>query len=280
MMNEQLSLFDIELPPQKEVAIKEDTTNKISFAKISEKPKPIFGKKDIPTVDDILKLLDKGAYKTNRYELLSDIFQCGAIAISNEFDIPQAQEREKTYLNIIKKYDKDMQYLIAEIFAKIYLLLTSQIDYGFADYIGELYMKSETSSKNAGQFFTPYHLSKACAEVAIGKEKVEGYIEQDKILTLNEPACGSGGMIIATIDTLYNKYDFNYSRNLFVECSDIDARCVYITYLQLACTGVPAVIYQRDTLTLQTWQRWETPAYIMQWLRFRDIETRGRNDYK
>ena len=276
MMNEQLSLFDIELPPQKEVAIKEDTTNKISFAKISEKPKPIFGKKDIPTVDDILKLLDKGAYKTNRYELLSDIFQCGAIAISNKFDIPQAEEREKTYLNIIKKYDKDMQYLIAEIFAKIYLLLTSQIDYGFADYIGELYMKSETSSKNAGQFFTPYCISKACAETAINSSQVEQYIKDDKILTLNEPACGSGGMIIATIDTLYNKYDFNYSRNLFVECSDIDARCVYMTYLQLACTGVPAVIYQRDTLSMQTWQRWETPAYIMQWLRFRDIEMRGR----
>lgn len=204
MMNEQLSLFDIELPPQKEVAIKEDTTNKISFAKISEKPKPIFGKKDIPTVDDILKLLDKGTYKTNRYELLSDIFQCGAIAISNKFDIPQAEEREKTYLNIIKKYDKDMQYLIAEIFAKIYLLLTSQIDYGFADYIGELYMKSETSSKNAGQFFTPYCISKTCAETTINSSQVEQYIKEDKILTLNEPACGSGGMIIATIDTLYN----------------------------------------------------------------------------
>ena len=276
MMNEQLSLFDIELPPQKEVAIKEDAINKISFAKINKKPKPIFGKKDIPTVDDILKLLDKGTYKTNRYELLSDIFQCGAIAISNKFDIPQAEEREKKYLNIIKKYDKDMQYLIAEIFAKIYLLLTSQIDYGFADYIGELYMKSETSSKNAGQFFTPYCISKACAETTINSSQVEQYIKDDKILTLNEPACGSGGMIIAAIDTLYNKYDFNYSRNLFVECSDIDARCVYMTYLQLACTGVPAVIYQRDTLTLQTWQRWETPAYIMQWLRFRDIETRGR----
>lgn len=276
MMNEQLSLFDIELPPQKEAAIKENSANKISFAKISEKPKPIFNKKDIPTIDDILKLLDKGTYKTNRYELLSDIFQCGAIAISNKFDIPQAEEREKTYLNIIKKYDKDMQYLIAEIFAKIYLLLTSQIDYGFADYIGELYMKSETSSKNAGQFFTPYCISKACAETAINSSQVEQYIKEDKILTLNEPACGSGGMIIATIDTLYNKYDFNYSRNLFVECSDIDARCVYMTYLQLACTGVPAVIYQRDTLSMQTWQRWETPAYIMQWLRFRDIETRGR----
>nr|DAI22071.1 MAG TPA: type I restriction-modification system methyltransferase [Caudoviricetes sp.] len=275
-MKGQLSLFDIELPPQKEAAIKEDASNKISFAKISEKPKPIFCKKDIPTVDHILKLLDKGTYKVNRYELLSDIFQCGAIAISNKFDITQAEEREKTYINIIKKYDKDMQYLIAEIFAKIYLLLTSQIDYGFADYIGELYMKSETSSKNAGQFFTPYCISKACAETAINSSQVEQYIKDDKILTLNEPACGSGGMIIATIDTLYNKYDFNYSRNLFVECSDIDARCVYMTYLQLACTGVPAVIYQQDTLTLQTWQRWETPAYIMQWLRFRDIETRGR----
>ena len=62
-MKGQLSLFDIELPPQKEATIKEDASNKISFAKISEKPKPIFCKKDIPTVDHILKLLDKGTYK-------------------------------------------------------------------------------------------------------------------------------------------------------------------------------------------------------------------------
>ena len=100
---------------------------------------------------------------------------------------------------------------------------------------------------------------------------VEEYAENNKILTLHEPACGSGGMIMAAVDVLYNKYKFNYSHNLLVECGDIDARCVHMTYLQLSLAGVSAVVYQRDTLSMQTWQRWETPTYIMQYLRFRNV---------
>ncbi len=46
-----------------------------------------------------------------------------------------------------------------------------------------------------------------------------------------------------------------------------------MTYLQLGVAGIPAIIYKRDTLTMQTWERWETPALIMQWLRFRKYIT-------
>ena len=233
-----------------------------------------------PTVNDILKLLDRGTYRVSKHELLSDIFKCGAIAISNQFDKPQAEEREKAYLATINKYDEDMRKTISEIFANIYLLLQSQIENGFNDHLGELYMRSETQSAKAGQFFTPYSVSKMCAEVSIDETIVKDSIERDRVLTLSEPACGAGGMIIAAVDVLHNKYNFNYSRNLLVECSDIDERCVHMTYLQLACTGVPAIIYQRDTLTMKTWQRWETPAYIMQWLRFKDVLNRRADDGK
>ncbi len=277
-MEKQISLFDMELPPQseiKEIPKKELKNNKhkaekINFARVPDNEPKIKYEK-IPTINDIIKLLDTGSYKVGRHELLSDVFQCGAIAIANKFDRRQAKKREETYLSIIKKYDKDTQQLITEIFAEISVLLLSQIDMGFDDYLGKLYMLSETSNSKAGQFFTPYHVSKACAELSINKSIVNEYIEKDKILTINEPACGAGGMIIAAIDILYNRYRLNYSRNLFVECSDIDQRCVHMTYLQLSLIGVPAIVYQRDTLTMKTWQKWETPALIIQWLRFRNI---------
>lgn len=279
-MEKQISLFDMELPPQSEISQKELKNNnwdkdsikaeKINFARVPDNEPKIKYEK-IPTINDVIKLLDKGSYKVGRHELLSDVFQCGAIAISNKFDKRQAKKREETYLSIIKKYDKDTQQLITEIFAEISVLLLSQIDIGFDDYLGELYMLSETSNSKAGQFFTPYHVSKACAEACIDEKTVNEYIEKDKIIKLNEPACGAGGMIIAAIDILYNRYRLNYSRNLFVECSDIDQRCVHMTYLQLSLIGVPAIVYQRDTLTMKTWQKWETPALIIQWLRFRNI---------
>lgn len=274
-MEKQISLFDMELPPQSEISQKELKNNKhkaekINFARVPDNEPKIKYEK-IPTINDIIKLLDTGSYKVGRHELLSDVFQCGAIAIANKFDRRQAKKREETYLSIIKKYDKDTQQLITEIFAEISVLLLSQIDMGFDDYLGKLYMFSETSNSKAGQFFTPYHVSKACAEACIDEKTVNEYIEKDKIIKLNEPACGAGGMIIAAIDILYNRYKLNYSRNVFVECSDVDQRCVHMTYLQLSLIGVPAIVYQRDTLTMETWQKWETPALIIQWLRFRNI---------
>lgn len=272
MQAEQLSLFDIELPPY--INEENDTTDYVSMAKVpDEEYRSTTPKDKIPTVDEILKLLEKGLYKVNAHEFLSDVFECGAIVISNRFDFIHYEQREQRYLQIIKKYDKAMQQLIAEIFAKIFVLLSQQINscIGFNDYLGELYMKSQTSNSKAGQFFTPYCVSRLCAETTIDEKKIEECIEQDKILTLNEPACGAGGMIIAAADVLYYKYHFNIARNFFVVCSDIDTRCVHMTYLQLGLAGIPAVILRQNTITLETWERWETPAYIMQYSRFKDV---------
>lgn len=226
---------------------------------------------DVPSVNDIIKLISKATYKVGTHELLSDVFECSAIAISNQFDKRNYDRREEQYKAIMNKHDADTRKLICEIFAQICLLLSNQINIGFNDYLGELYMRSETSSSKAGQFFTPYHLSKLCAKCLINDTTIQEYIEQDKVLTMHEPTVGSGGMILALADILYNDYHFNTSRNLLVECGDIDVRCVHMTYLQLGLVGIPAVIYHRDGLSLETWDKWETPAYIMQYTRFKPM---------
>ncbi len=277
-----MSLFDIELPsyPIEAEAIpetipeQEQTPQPITNgARVPDEEftdAPILG--NIPTIQKILKLLEKGTYKVGRHQFLSDVFECGAIAISNKFDFRNYAKREERYMQIINSYDKDMRMLIAQVFGEIFALLSQQINpaVGFNDYLGELYMRSETSNKHTGQFFTPYCVSKMCAQVSINSNIVNDAIEQDKILTLHEPTCGAGGMALAAADVLYNDYHFNISRNLLVECGDIDARCVHMSYLQLGLAGIPAVIFHRNALTLETWDRWETPAYIMQYMRFRN----------
>lgn len=257
----QLSLFDAEITES------EPECKKIKPALVPDEEfrSPRI---KVPKVDDIIKLIGKAVYKVGTHELLSDVFECSAIAISNKFDLKNYDRREEKYKTIMKKYDLDTRNLICEIFAQIFVLLSNQIDVGFNDYLGELYMKSETSSSKAGQFFTPYCVSKLCAECTVNQQTVDECIEKDKILTMHEPTVGAGGMVLALADVLYNNYHFNISRNLFVECGDIDTRCVHMTYLQLALTGIPAVVYHRDGITLETWDKWETPAYIMQYPRF------------
>lgn len=266
----QLSLFE---PAENQSGIK-DTGNPKKFNPALV-PDEDFRKSpytEIPTVKDILKLFEKATYKVGVHEFLSDVFECSAITISNQIDSRNYNRREEKYKNIMKKYDKEMRFLICDIFSRLYVLLSSQIEVGFNDYLGELYMMSETSNDKSGQFFTPYHLSKACAKLTVDKNQVEECITTDKIITMHEPTVGSGGMVLALADVLYNEYHFNITRNLFVECGDIDTRCVHMCYLQLSLAGIPAIIYHRDGLSLETWDKWETPAYIMQFSRFRRID--------
>lgn len=223
----------------------------------------------IPKLDDIFKLIER-AYTVSKDKLISDTFECGAIAISNQVDFTQSDEREKRYLQIINHYKPDEQKLIQDIFTKVFALLSSVVyDNGvFADYLGELFMRSNVGNKTAGQFFTPFHISSFMAKCALDENQVKAIADKDEIITINDPCCGSGGMMLAAADVLQNDYQINYARNCFIECADIDIRCVHMAYLQLSLAGIPAVILHRDSLTMKTWSVWKTPAFIFQYHRF------------
>ena len=82
----QMTFGDIEITattPPPEIESPETTKtseSKINYARVPDSefnmPKPT----DVPTVKDIIKNLDKGTYKVSRHEILSDLFEWGAIA--------------------------------------------------------------------------------------------------------------------------------------------------------------------------------------------------------
>ena len=228
----------------------------------------------VPTVDEIDKLINANSYRVGKSQLISDIFECGALAISNKVDLRQAETREERYLQIIQKYQKSEQQLIADVFSRIYALLSSVVyDNGrFDDYLGDLFMRNNQGNNKAGQFFTPFNVSKLAAKMTLTEQNVRPLIEQDKIITINDPCSGSGGMLLASLDTLQNDYGVNYARNCFIDCGDIDARCVHMSYLQLSLAGVPAIVKHQDALSRKLWSVWYTPAYLFQYLRFRKYE--------
>ena len=228
----------------------------------------------IPKTDDIVKDIEKAAYAVDTSKFVSDLFECGAIAISNAFDLAQKDKREERYLQIIRSYKPDQQKKLAEIFAKVYALLASVVyDNGkFNDNLGEIFMRCNLGNKTAGQFFTPYHISEFMARVTIDETLVKEKIADDGILAINDPCCGGGGMIMAALEVLHD-LGVNYARNCFIEANDVDLRCVHMTYLQLALAGVPAIVRHQNTLTRECWSVWYTPAYLFQYLRFRKFDT-------
>ena len=223
----------------------------------------------VPTVKDIIKRIESAIYRIGKYQLITDVLECGAIAIANTVDLTEREDREEQYKKVMEKYSPDEQKIVSEVFTMIYNLLSSVVydDGIFDDYLGELFMRCEQGNSGTGQFFTPYHVSKLMAKAILGREVVEK-AEKDEVITVNDPCCGGGGMLMAALDVLKNDYHINYTRNCFIDCGDIDRRCVYMTYLQLSLAGVPAIVKHQDAISRELWSVWRTPAYIFQYPRF------------
>lgn len=226
----------------------------------------------IPTVDEIIKLIDRSSYSVGKSKLISDVFACGALAISNTVDLTQFDEREKQYKQIMNSYKPKERELIVELFSKIFALLSSvTYDNGkFEDYLGELFMRCNQSNKGARQVFTPFHIAKLMAKIMITDELVQ----KKDILSVMDPCSGGGALPLAVLGTLKNDYNVNYTRHCFIQAGDIDIRCVHMTYLQLALAGVPAIVFHQNTLTNERWSVWKTPAFIFQYPRFYKYDIR------
>ena len=215
----------------------------------------------------------------DHYTVIRDFFELSAISIRNNFDFgPEHANLEKRYMEIAQGYKKE--YL--EGFATALGLLCRKIQDAvngnapFADWAGELYMDSGTSNGKAGQFFTPYSVSQCMARINFPKDEVRAKLGDDpnRVLTICEPTCGAGGLIVASIDAL-NEAGVNYSWNAFVDCGDIDPRCVHMTYVTLSLLGVPAVVRLGDALMMEYRQNWFTPAYLMACPHFKKQIGRG-----
>jgi len=168
----------------------------------------------------------------------------------------RSSEIEQIYLDTVKNYTKGQ----AEDFSKLLAFLVSALEEKFQDFLGLAYMNLNIGSSVNGQFFTPYHISKFMAEITFTDSC--NYCQNQEIITLSEPCCGAGGMVIAFAETL-KEHNINYQKNLYVEATDIDKMCFMMTYIQLALYGIPAKVILGDTITLKFQKVLYTPFYFV-----------------
>ena len=87
-------------------------------------------------------------------------------------------------------------------------------------------------------------------------------VDNKGFITLAEPCCGSGGMIIAYAETMKEK-GYNYQHQLYVEAVDIDEICFKMAYIQLSLYGIPAKVVRGDSITLRFFEVLYTPFYFL-----------------
>lgn len=189
----------------------------------------------------IIKCIRELSGRYSPTSVFFDFVQCMALAISNSCHVIHGEtwrQREEVYKATMNKYDKEERLKLAEMSG----MLVMALEEGLGDVLGEIYMGSIGGDGGKGQFFTPYSVSLACARLT-----VPNAIE-DKKIKINEPTCGSGGMIIAAAQVLQERGE-NYQKKFDVVCQDLDWTAVYMCYVQLSLFGIRAAVAQGNTLS-------------------------------
>lgn len=187
--------------------------------------------------DKYVKIIEGMNGKYSVWDIWSDFVTVSAIAIANVCDKKQAPKREAEYTRIMNKYTIRERFIFKELFDTLVDDLEKNPD---RDILGDVYMKLRINSKQKGQYFTPYCLSKGMAKMVLDKNL-------DGPLIFNEPTCGSGSNLIAAANVLKEE-GFNYQQNAYFVAQDIDSIVAKMCYIQMSLLGMPGVVVIGNTL--------------------------------
>lgn len=202
---------------------------------------------------DFLSRFELLAPYKHRYDVFRDFITMSAITLRNA--VVMNDELEQEYLKIIGSYQKADQ----QVFPQLLALVVEMLQFEPRDVLGNLYEGLELTSKNVGQFFTPKPVSELMAEILHGEE----LRQLDKpFITLSEPACGAGGMVLGFVKAMI-RAGHNPADRLWVQAIDVDRLAALMCYVQLSLWNVPAEILVGNCLSLEMRERWLTPAHIL-----------------
>jgi hypothetical protein len=202
---------------------------------------------------EFIKTFNGIARHQHRYTTFQDFVTIAAITLHNS--IHKNEKLETEYLQIVSRYSREDVNEMCKLLA----LLIDLLDPEPRDVLGPLYMELELGNTNAGQFFTPPEVSKALAMIVYG-EQLETL--EKPFITLCEPACGAGGMVLAFVDVLIS-HKHNPAERLWVQCQDIDRTAALMCYIQLTLWNVPGVVIVGNTITCEVREVFYTPAHCL-----------------
>lgn len=203
--------------------------------------------------NDFMKCLQSIEYGRNNYDVFQDFLTLATLSFHNV--IAKDEKVEKEYLDIIGRYKNKKQ------FAELLVIVTLALEEKPQDFLGDIFMSAGFGNVRGGQFFTPYHLSKMMSEITIGNNFKE-QIDKDGYVTLSEPCCGAGGMIIAASEVMREK-GYNPQTQMRFTGIDIDLKCCQMAYIQTSLLGLRGEIYHGNTISMEMWKRFITPMSII-----------------
>lgn len=217
----------------------------------SQRTKPLVG------------LIEQAARRHSTWQVFSDFLEMSAISISNPVDPVHWEEREKHYMDIIKRYSRKELDLFPQMLAELVEALEQCAQEGcLNDILGKVFHELELHNKYKGQFFTPMSVCDMTGMVSAADADISQALEERGYFTVCEPCIGSGALALGLANALTEK-GVNHCQQMVITGVDVDLKCVHMAYLQLSLYGIPAVIIHGNSLMCEEWSRWYTPVYIV-----------------
>lgn len=162
---------------------------------------------------------------------------------------------ESRFNAVFEKYKEEAQWC----FPKLLNIAMSVVMNGRCDFLGEIAGDIGVLDKKNAQFFTPYEISKFMAKITL--PDIESFIENDDFFTLNDPAAGAGCMIIAAADIMED-HGVKVWDHMSAHVTELNINTYKMLYVQLSLRGIPALVINGNSLSLEEFDRAYTPASL------------------
>lgn len=226
----------------------------------------VFRHRDEHIRKDFLKTFRSLTNRWRSWDIWTDFITMAACTISNSVDKLHFDEREKTYLRIIKKYSKQEQEIFPQLFAYVVAALEENPE---QDFLGDIYTELGLNSKEHEQIFTPYNICHFMAEITI--DDLAAQVETKGVVEIHDCCCGAGAILIAASNVAKEKLkktNFNYQNHILITGQDIDYLVTMMCYIQLSLLGMAGYFKVGNALTdpmtdndsLENY--WFTPMYF------------------
>ena len=117
------------------------------------------------------------------------------------------------------------------------------------DLLGDAYMRLGIGSKENGQFFTPYNLSRMMADMGLEREHAIERVNKPGYVTVNDPAAGGGANLIAAANAL-KSWGINYQESALFHAQELSENTALMCYIQMSLLGMPGIVEIGDTLRM------------------------------
>ena len=201
---------------------------------------------------DFRKILESISHRRDTRHVFDAFTRFAACALA-------AQTREAEYLEEAKRWEKPDMDLFAEAFGALVMEMEA---HPFEDIIGGYYMEFALSRKGQqwnGEFHTPKHVCDLMAQITLGDMES---LPADELITVCEPACGAGAMILS----IGQACSPDVRRRLRVTAIDINRTACDMAFVNTSLWGIPTRVIHGNSLSMECWAAWSNIHYIMPWL--------------